>query len=126
MKDLLNRHYKLSHLKHIFLSYLVHLPIYFHQYPKSKYYCFLELYPRRQYRSYSFPDLLIPASADLHKQLDVLMHTDISERFSFLEVYEAIVFTCIRGISTEKGARELDEFIDRYRAALMKEEEDRA
>ena len=34
-------------------------------------YCFLELYPRRQYRSYSFPDLLIPASADLHKQLDV-------------------------------------------------------
>ena len=62
----------------------------------------------------------------LHKQLDVLMHTDISERFSFLEVYEAIVFTCIRGISTEKGARELDEFIDRYRAALMKEEEDRA
>ena len=34
-------------------------------------YCFLEFYPRRQYRSYSFPDLLIPASADLHKQMGV-------------------------------------------------------
>ena len=32
---------------------------------------FLEFYPRRQYKSYSFPDLLIPASADIHKQLNV-------------------------------------------------------
>ncbi|NDV45775.1 HAMP domain-containing protein [Paludibacter sp. 221] len=34
-------------------------------------YYFLEFYPRRQYKSYSFPDLLIPASADIHKQLNV-------------------------------------------------------
>ena len=32
---------------------------------------FLEFYPRRQYKSYSFPDLLIPSSADIHKQLNV-------------------------------------------------------
>jgi len=31
----------------------------------------MEFYPRRQYKSYSFPDLLIPASADIHKQLNV-------------------------------------------------------
>lgn len=51
----------------------------------------------------------------VYEQLDLLMNTDICERYSFIEVYESIMFTFIRGISTEKGARELDEFIDRYR-----------
>lgn len=52
----------------------------------------------------------------LREQLDMLMNTDICERYSFLEVYESIVFTYIRGISTEKGAKELDGFIVRNRA----------
>lgn len=51
----------------------------------------------------------------VYEQLDLLMNTDICERYSFIEVYESIMFTFIRGISTERGARELDEFIDRYR-----------
>lgn len=51
----------------------------------------------------------------VYEQLDLLMNTDICERYSFIEVYESIMFTFIRGISTEKGARELDEFIGRYR-----------
>lgn len=34
-------------------------------------YYFMEFYPRRQYKSYSFPNLLIPASADIYKQLNV-------------------------------------------------------
>ena len=34
---------------------------------------------------------------------------------SFLEVYESIMFTYLRGISTEKGARKLEEFIREYR-----------
>lgn len=34
-------------------------------------YYFMEFYPRRQYKSYSFPDLLIPSTADIHKQLNV-------------------------------------------------------
>ncbi len=38
--------------------------------PDSMYY-FLEFYPRREFKSYSFPDLLIPASANMHKQLNV-------------------------------------------------------
>lgn len=62
----------------------------------------------------------------LREQLDMLMNTDICERFSFLEVYEAIVFTYIRGISTEKGARELDEFIARYRSEKHPEDDERA
>lgn len=52
----------------------------------------------------------------LREQLDMLMDTDICERYPFPEVYESIVFTYIRGISTEKGARELDDFIARSRA----------
>ena len=51
----------------------------------------------------------------VHEQLDLLMNTDISNKYSFLEVYEAIMFTYIRGISTEKGARVLEDFITEYR-----------
>lgn len=51
----------------------------------------------------------------LHEQLDLLMNTDVCNKYSFLEVYEAIMFTYIRGISTEKGARVLDDFIVEYR-----------
>ncbi len=38
----------------------------------------------------------------VRKQLDVLMETDLCDRYSFLEVYESIMFTFLRGISTEK------------------------
>ena len=38
-------------------------------------------------------------------QLDLLMNSDICNEYSFLEVYESIMFTFLRGISTEKGAR---------------------
>ena len=51
----------------------------------------------------------------LHKQLDMLMDTDISREFPFIDVYESIMFTFLRGISTESGARELDRFMDYYR-----------
>ena len=39
-------------------------------------------------------------------QLDLLMNSDICNEYSFLEVYESIMFTFLRGISTEKGAHE--------------------
>ena len=35
--------------------------------------------------------------------------------YPFIEVYESIMFTYIRGISTEKGARVLEDFIQEYR-----------
>lgn len=49
------------------------------------------------------------------EQLDLLMNTDLCKEHSFLEVYESIMFTYLRGISTEKGARKLEEFIREYR-----------
>ena len=48
-------------------------------------------------------------------QIDLLMNSNICDEYSFLEVYESIMFTFLRGISTEKGARELDNFICKYR-----------
>lgn len=51
----------------------------------------------------------------VREQLDVLMNTDICEEYSFVEVYETIMFTYLRGISTERGAKVLEEFISEYR-----------
>lgn len=51
----------------------------------------------------------------VREQIDLLMNTDICKEYSFLEVYESIMFTYLRGISTEKGAQELEAFIQEYR-----------
>ncbi|MEG2126966.1 MAG: TetR/AcrR family transcriptional regulator [Bacteroides sp.] len=51
----------------------------------------------------------------VREQIDLLLNTDICNEYSFLEVYESIMFTYIRGISTEKGARVLENFIQDYR-----------
>lgn len=59
----------------------------------------------------------------VHEQLDMLMNTDICNEYSFLEVYEAIMFTYIRGISTEKGAKVLEDFIKEYRKNRIHREE---
>lgn len=49
------------------------------------------------------------------EQFDSLIHTDICSEYPFIEVYESIMFTYLRGISTEKGAKVLEEFIQEYR-----------
>lgn len=56
-------------------------------------------------------------------QLDLLMNSDICNEYSFLEVYESIMFTFLRGISTEKGVRVLEDFICEYRKNQVKPDE---
>jgi AcrR family transcriptional regulator len=51
----------------------------------------------------------------LHRQLDMLKNTDICSQYSILEVYESIILTYLRGISTQKGADELERFVSEYR-----------
>lgn len=51
----------------------------------------------------------------VHAQIDILMESDICKQFSFLEVYESIMFTFLRGVSTPKGITELEEFIRCFR-----------
>ena len=55
----------------------------------------------------------------VREQIDLLMNTDICKEYSFLEVYESIMFTSLRGISTEKGAHELELFIREYRKKII-------
>lgn len=47
----------------------------------------------------------------VREQLNLLMNTNICSEYSFVEVYESIMFTYVRGISTEKGSKVLDDFI---------------
>jgi Transcriptional regulator len=54
----------------------------------------------------------------LREQMELLSAKALTE-FTFLEVYESIVFTSLRGISTEKGIHELDEFLGKFRAKQL-------
>ena len=60
----------------------------------------------------------------VREQIDVLMNTDICKEYSFLEVYESIMFTFLRGISTEQGAHELEAFIREYRKKVLPADND--
>ena len=51
----------------------------------------------------------------VHEQMDMLMNTDVCNKYPFIEVYESIMFTYLRGISTEKGSKVLENFIQAYR-----------
>lgn len=51
----------------------------------------------------------------VRQQFDLLLNTNICSEYPFLEVYESIMFTFIRGIATEKGAKVLETFIEEYR-----------
>lgn len=56
----------------------------------------------------------------VREQFNVLLNTEICDEYSFVDVYESIMFTYIRGISTEKGAKVLDDFILEYRRNQLK------
>lgn len=58
----------------------------------------------------------------VREQFDVLLNTNICAAYSFVEVYESIMFTYIRGISTAKGAKVLEDFIEEYRKNRVGEE----
>lgn len=51
----------------------------------------------------------------LRTQMDILIESDICKTYPFLDVYESIMFTFLRGISTEKGVRELERFITQHK-----------
>lgn len=47
--------------------------------------------------------------------MDVMLTTDILHRYTFLEVYESIMLTSLRGIATEKGTKLLEEFLVEFK-----------
>lgn len=54
----------------------------------------------------------------LRKQFDMLKNSDVCDQYPFLEVYELIILTHLRGISTPKGAEKLESFIRDYRKKI--------
>jgi AcrR family transcriptional regulator len=51
----------------------------------------------------------------VHEQFTLLANSEMWKQFSFLEVYESIMFTYLRGIATEQGQKVLEEFIQKYK-----------
>lgn len=51
----------------------------------------------------------------IQEQVDLLLNTDLCSAYSFVEVFESIMFVYMRGISTEKGQKILENFITEYR-----------
>lgn len=47
----------------------------------------------------------------LKEQMNVLLNTQISQKYSMTSIYESIVFTFLRGVSTMKGYKELEKLI---------------
>lgn len=61
-------------------------------------------------------DINYPIVNELVKQqFNLLVNTDFFSHHPFLDVYESIMFTYLRGISTVEGARMLEMFIKEYR-----------
>lgn len=46
----------------------------------------------------------------LHKQFEFIFNSDVFEQYKFDEVYESIMLTMLRGISTEKGRSIIEDF----------------
>lgn len=51
----------------------------------------------------------------LDHQFSLLMQSNLSEKYSFLEVYESIFFTFLRGVATEKGQLMVEKFVKEFR-----------
>ena len=51
----------------------------------------------------------------VREQMNWLLNSDAFVKYPFIEVYESIMFTYLRGISTEKGIMKLERFIVDYR-----------
>ena len=45
------------------------------------------------------------------EQMDLLLHSEICKSYSLGEIYETVVFMHMRGISTEKGLKIVDDFL---------------
>lgn len=44
-------------------------------------------------------------------QMDILIHSDLCKSYSLAEIYETVVIMHMRGISTEKGLKIVDDFL---------------
>ena len=50
-----------------------------------------------------------------YEQINILVNSDMAKKYSFIEVYEVIMLSYIRGLCTDKGLKLLDDYIREYR-----------
>lgn len=50
-------------------------------------------------------------------QMDILIHSDLCKSYSLAEIYETVVIMHMRGISTEKGLKIVDDFLLRLKCS---------
>ena len=50
-----------------------------------------------------------------HNQLNSLLHEGVGGKFSFFDVYEFVMFTFLRGVSTPKGQDIIEDFIVNFK-----------
>lgn len=48
----------------------------------------------------------------IHGQMDTLMHSETRHNYSMIEIFKTIVFIHLRGISTEKGLKMVNDFLE--------------
>ncbi|WP_018110117.1 TetR/AcrR family transcriptional regulator [Bacteroides propionicifaciens] len=51
----------------------------------------------------------------LREQFNIFLDSNIYLKYTFVDIYESLMFTYLRGISTDKGVRELELFLQEYR-----------
>lgn len=51
----------------------------------------------------------------MREQFNIFLESNIFVKYPFMEIYKTLMFTHFRGISTAKGALELENFINEYR-----------
>lgn len=49
------------------------------------------------------------------EEVDILIRSKSNEKFPLVEIYENLVLMHVRGISTEKGLKKVDEFLSNMR-----------
>ncbi len=57
----------------------------------------------------------------LDHQFSLLMQSDLSDKYSFFDVYESIFFTFLRGVATEKGQLMVEKFVRDFRKNQKKQ-----
>ena len=57
----------------------------------------------------------------IHGQMDMLMRSEQTSSYSLVEIFETVVFMHMRGISTEKGLKIVNDFLNNLKQQKLKE-----
>lgn len=59
----------------------------------------------------------------VYEQMDLLVHSELCKSYTLAEIFETVIFMHMRGISTEKGMKIVDDFLQTLKETYHKENE---